>query len=87
MPARQSRLANGYEAAKKHIKLVTERVKGAAEKFNAARKGKLPGSNVEQVSKHKVKQQKADAGAQTQTKAKTQTKPQTPPPPGPRRGR
>lgn len=87
MTARQSRLANGYEAAKKHFKQLTERVKGAAEKFNASRKGKLPGSNVEQVSKHNLKQQKADAGAKVQTKAKTQTKPPTPPTPGPRRGR
>ena len=85
--ARQNRLAKGYEAAKNHFKKVTERVKGAAEKFSAGRKGKLPASNVGQVSKHNVKQRNADAGAKAQTKTKTQQKPPTPPPPGPRRGR
>lgn len=87
MTTRQNRLAKGYEAAKNHFKNVTERVKGAAEKFKAGRKGKLPGSSVEQVSKHNTKQRTADAGSKAKTKTKTQQKPPTPPPPGPKRGR
>lgn len=87
MTTRQNRLAKGYEAAKNHFKKVTERVKGAAEKFKAGRKGKVPGSSVGQVSKHNVKQRTADAGAKAKTKTKTQQKPLTPPPPGPKRGR
>lgn len=91
MSARQTRMAKSFEAAKGHFKKVTdrvtERVKGAAEKFQASRKGKLPESNTAQISKHRIRQRRADAGAKTQTKAKTQQKPKTPPQPGPKRGR
>jgi conjugative relaxase-like TrwC/TraI family protein len=85
MPARQNRLAKGFEAAKNHFKKVTEKVKGTIEKVREKRANQLPKNNAEQISKHSAKQRAADAGAQAKQRAKVQQKAPTPPPP--RRGR
>jgi conjugative relaxase-like TrwC/TraI family protein len=84
MPARQSRLAKGYEAAKGHFRKVTDKVKGRVEQAKGNRTKQLPKSNGTQISRHAMKQRAADAGsaARKQTRVK-----QNIPAPAPKRGR
>jgi conjugative relaxase-like TrwC/TraI family protein len=83
---RQNRLTRNVAAMKSHFQKVTERLKGAAEKFKASRQGKRPARSDEEVSKHRSKQQNADA-VKAKTKTKTKQKTTTAVPPGPRKGR
>lgn len=66
---RQSRVANGYEAAKDHFKKVSERVKGAFKSTDPVKRpNQLPQSNTAQVAKHSIKQRAATAIATAKQK-------------------
>lgn len=87
VPTRSARFAKGLEAAKNHFKKVAGQAKKAVHNFKQRRTAKqLPKSNIDQVSKHGVKQRAVDAGAKAKAAAKIQQKTPTPPP-GPRKGK
>jgi conjugative relaxase-like TrwC/TraI family protein len=70
LPAKQSRIAKGYEAAKTHFKEVTERLKGSVEKVKKQGAKLLPKSDSAKVAKHAMKQRAVDAGKAAKKQAK-----------------